>query len=150
MEVRPYRQNKKRSFVKEAIVPILHYRCTTWKLTKRMEKKVDGNYTRILRAILNKSCRQHHTKQQLHGHLPPIKKSIKVRRTTHAGPCWRNKDEFISGALLWTPLNGRAKAGRLARVYKQQLCADMGCSLKDLPEAMDDRERWREGQGYPS
>ena len=29
--------------------------CTFWTLTKRMEKKVDGNYTRMLRAILNKS-----------------------------------------------------------------------------------------------
>ena len=29
--------------------------CTTWTLTKRMEKKLDVNYTRMLRAILNKS-----------------------------------------------------------------------------------------------
>ena len=26
----------------------------------------------------------------------------------------------------------------------QQLCADTECSLEDLPEAMDDREGWRE------
>ena len=37
-------------------------RCTTWTLTKRMEKKLDGNYTRMLRTILNKSWRQHTTK----------------------------------------------------------------------------------------
>ena len=41
-----------------------------------MEKKLDGNYTRMLRAILNKSWRQHATKQQqLYGHLPPRKLS---------------------------------------------------------------------------
>ncbi len=34
-----------------------------------MEKKLDGNYTRMLRAILNKSWRQYPTKQQLYGHL---------------------------------------------------------------------------------
>ena len=45
---------------------------TTWTLTKRVEKKLDGNYTRLLRAILNKSWRQNPTKQQLYGHLPPI------------------------------------------------------------------------------
>ena len=28
-------------------------KCTTWMLTKHMEKKLDGNYTRKLRAILN-------------------------------------------------------------------------------------------------
>ena len=46
--------------------------------------------------------------------------------------------------LLWTPSHGRAKAGRPARTYIQQLCADTGCSIEDLPEAMDDREKWRE------
>ena len=38
---------------------ILLYGCTTWTLTKRLEKKLDGNFTRMLRAILNKSWRQH-------------------------------------------------------------------------------------------
>ena len=38
----------------------------------------------------------------------------------------------------------RAKAGRPARTYIQQLCEDTGCSPEDLPEAMNDREKWRE------
>ena len=45
----------KHSFFQAAVVSILLYRCTTWTLTKRLEKKLDGNYTRMLRAILNKS-----------------------------------------------------------------------------------------------
>ena len=28
--------------------------------------------------------------------------------------------------------------------YLQQVCADTGCSLADLPETMDDRDEWRE------
>ena len=60
----------KRSFFQAAVVSILLYGCTTWTLTKQTEKKLDGNYTRMLRAILNKSWRQHHTKQLLNG--PPI------------------------------------------------------------------------------
>ena len=55
----------KRSFFQAAVVSILLYECTTWTLTKRMEKKIDGNYTRMLRAILNKSWRQYHSKQHL-------------------------------------------------------------------------------------
>ncbi len=51
--------------------------------------------------------------------------------------------------LLWTPTHGRAKAGRPARTYIQQLCEDTGCCPEDLPEAMNDREKWREGLGYP-
>ena len=62
----------KRSFFQAAVTSILPYGCTTWTLTKRLEKKLDGNYTRILRAILNKSWRQHPTRHQLYGHLPPI------------------------------------------------------------------------------
>ena len=121
---------------------ILLYECTTWTLTKRMEKKLDGNYIGMLRAILNRSWRQHPTKHQLYGHLPPITKSIKIRRIRHDGHCWRSRYEFISDVLLYTPSHGRAKAGRPARTYIQQLCADTGCSPEDQPEAMDDRERW--------
>ena len=74
--------------------------------------------------------RQHPTKQQLYGHLPPIMKTIKVRRTRHVEHCWRSKDELISDVHLWTPSHGWAKAGWPARIYIQQLCADMGCTLK--------------------
>ena len=150
---------------------ILQYGCTTWTLTKRLEKKLDRNYIRMLRAILNKSWRQHPTKHQLCGHLPPITKTIQVRRTRHAGhylqlsfflfkfPRKQSLNIFscfciffswsifiwnISDALLWTPTYGRAKAGRSARTYIQQLCEDTGWSPEDLPEAMNDREKCRE------
>ena len=112
--------------------------------TKQLEKNLDSNYTRMLRAILNKSWWQHPTKHQLYDHLPPITKIIQVRRTRHAGHCWGSRDKLISDVLLWTPIYGRAKAGRLARTYIQQLCEDMGCSLEDLPEAMNNREKWWE------
>ena len=112
--------------------------------SKRLEKKLDGSYTRMLRAILNKSWRQHPTRHQLYGHLPPITKTIQVRRARHAGHCWRSKDELVSDVLQWTPTYGQAKAGRPARTYIQQLCEDTGCNSEDLPEAMNDREKWRE------
>ena len=109
-----------------------------------MEKKLDGNYTRMLRAILNKSWRQYSTKQLLYGHRPPFTKTIKIRRTRHAGHCWRSRDELVSDVLRWIPSHGRAKTGRPARTFIQQLCADTGCSPDDQPKAMDDREGWRE------
>ena len=49
--------------------------------------------------------------------------------------------EARSDVFLWTPAYGQAKAGRPARTYIQQ---DTGCSPEDLPEAMNDREKWRE------
>ena len=134
----------KRSFFQAVVVSILLYGCTTWTLPKRLEKKLDGNYTRMLRAILNKSRWQHPTRHQLYGHLPPITKTIQVRRTRHAGHCWRIRDETISDVLPWTPTYGRAKAGRPARTCIQQLCEDTGCNPEDLPEAMNEREKWQE------
>ena len=98
----------------------------------------------MLRAILNKSWRQHPTRHQLYGHLPPITKTIQVRRTRHVGHCWRSKDELIRDVLLWNPTHGRAKEGRPARTYIQQLCEDTRCCPEDLPRAMNDREEWRE------
>ena len=97
----------------------------------------------MLRAILNKSWWQHTTKHQQFGYLPPITKIIQVRRSRLAGHCWREQRR----AHKWcTPmyLPHRAKAGRPARTYTQQLCEDTGCSLEDLPEVMNDREKWWE------
>ena len=127
-EILKYKKSKQRKIVNSlfmigvclaAVVSILLYGCTTWTLTKRPKKKLDGNYTRILRAILNKSWRQHPTRHKLYGYLPPITKTIQVRRIRHAWHCWRSRDELISELLLWTPTYGRAKAGRPARTYIQ-------------------------------
>ena len=123
---------------------ILLYGCTNRTLTKRLEKKLDGNYTRMLRAILNKSRWQNATRHQLYDYLPPIMKTIQVRWTRHAGHCWRSRDELISDVLLWTPTYGQAKAGWPAQTYIQQLCEDTGCGPEHLPEAMNDTEKWWE------
>ena len=131
----------KRRVFQAAVASIMLYRCTIWTLTKRIEKKLDGNYTRTLRAILNKSWRQHPTKQQLYGHLASITKTIQVTRTRLAGHCWRSKDGLICAVFLWNPSHEREKVGRPARTNIQQLCVDSGCSLEDLPGAMDDRDR---------
>ena len=70
----PIKQNT--FFILAAFVLILLYGCSTWKLTKRIEKKLDGDCTRMLRTRLNKSWKQHPTKQHLYGQLPPISKII--------------------------------------------------------------------------
>ena len=70
-----------------------------------------------IRAILSKSWRQHPTKQQLHGHLPPITKTIKVRRTRHGGHSWRRREALISDVLQWASSHGRAKARGPSRTY---------------------------------
>ena len=95
-------RNKKKSYLHNSVSQRSYRYC----YMDALEKKLDGHYTRMLRAILNKSWRQHPTGHQLYGHLPPITKTIQIRRTRHAGHCWRSKDELISDVLLWTPAYG--------------------------------------------
>ena len=120
------------------------HRYSSIDVTAAWKKKLDGNYTRMLRAILNKSWRQHPKRHQRYGHLPPITKTIQVRWTRHAGHYRRSRDELIRDVLLWTPTHGRAKAVRPVRTYIQQQCEDTGCCPEDLPRAMKGREEWRE------
>ena len=121
-----YRSYGSQNF-QEAVVSILLYGCTKWTLTKRFEtkkNKLDGNYKRMPRAILNLSWRQHHTKQHLCDHLPPI---TKTRRTRHARHCCRSTDELISDVMMWTSSHGRP-----ARIYTQKFFANTECSPEDL------------------
>ena len=66
------------SFFQAAAMSILLYGCTTWTLTKRVEKKLNDNYTSMLRAILNKYWRKHPTKRQLYA--PPNHPSRKLSK----------------------------------------------------------------------
>ena len=76
-----------------------------------------------------------------------VKNKNKIKSQTKNNPYNKSKDiilflifyeitvdELISDVILWTPSHGRAKAGRPARPYIQQLCEDTGCSPGDLPE----------------
>ena len=51
----------------------------------------------MLRAKLNKSWWQHHTRHQLYGHLRPITKTVQDRRTRHASHCWRSRVMYSYG-----------------------------------------------------
>ena len=70
----------------------------------------------------------------------PIWKTIQVR-WRHARHCWRSKDELISDILLWTIAHKSNNVGQPARNLSQR-CADAGCSLEELAEAMDYSVTW--------
>ena len=132
----------KRNFFQAAVVSILLYGGTTWTLTTCIEKKLDGKCKRILRAILNKSWKQHPTKQYLYGHLPPASKTIQLKRTCLVRHCLRSKDKLISDVFLWSSSHGRVSVNQ-TRTYLQRLCSDTVYSLEDLPESMDDKDERR-------
>ena len=126
---------------KSSIRQVLLFCLKFYPFYQRLEKKLDGNYTRMLRAILNKSWRQHPTRHQLYGHLPPITKTIQARRTRHAGYCWRSKDELISDVLLWTPYMAKQKQGdQLEHTYSSYV------RIRDVA-LKTCRRRWMIGRG---
>ena len=104
---------------------------------RQLHKNVASNIEQVLAATPHKA-------PTIRPPAPSRKKTFQVRRTRHAGHCWRSRDELISDVLLWTPTYGRAKAEWPARTYIQRRCEDTGCSPEDLPEAMNDREKWRQ------
>ena len=120
----------KRSFLEAVDTAIwMHYMDANLMYGEKAWQELHKNAAKIL----NKSCRQHPKKQQLYDH--PSRKLSKLYE-----PDMRNKDELISDILLWTPLHGLANARRPARTYIQQLCANAGYNLKDLPGAKYDRD----------
>ena len=68
--------NLKRNFFRAAVESVLAYGSISWTLTSQLENKIDGSYTRMLRAALNRSWKDHPTNRELYGNIPAIRKSI--------------------------------------------------------------------------
>ena len=83
----------KRSFFQAAVVSILRYGCTTWTLSKRKSKKLDGNYTRMLRAILNNPGSSTAQSSSCMATDPLSWKLSKLDLS-----CWRSRDKLISSS----------------------------------------------------
>ena len=54
------------------------------------DQKQKGKPTRAcyIRAVLNKSWKQHPTKEKLYGNIPVISEIVRERRTKYAGHCY--------------------------------------------------------------
>ena len=101
-------------------VSILLYKYTKWKQTKCIEETLDGNFTRMLPDILDKSWKQHPMKQQpydrLHNNHPTktnttYKKLLEKQKWTHkrcsskdpytqTGQCWPTSKHLITSYLF--------------------------------------------------
>ena len=91
------------------------------------------NPTDYFEQILEAAPYKTATVRPLTSHL-----TVYLRRTRYAGHFWRSKDEHISNVLLWTSTQGLAGAGKPAKTYIHQPCADTERSLEDLPGEMED------------
>ena len=134
----------KRNFFRATVESVLVYGSISWTLPSALEKKIDGSYTRMLRAALNKSWTDHLSNAELYGNIPRVTATIRQQRLRFAGHCRRSKNELSSEGLLWEPSHGKRSRGRPRKTYVDQLIADTACTYEDLANLMDDRDRWKE------
>ena len=96
------------------VISILLYGCTTWTLTTRqLHKNAASNLEQVLAATTHKTPTVRPPASSLTNQT--CRTLLEKQGRTHK--CWTRMD----------PTHGRAKAGRPARTYIQQLCEDTGC-----------------------
>ena len=127
---------------------VLLYGSEAWTLTDRLNKILDGCYTRMLRMALDitVSHTQHVSNAELYGNLPKLSSKIAQRRLRFAGHCHRHQELTSNRVLFWEPTHGKANKGRPHITYPDTLCKDTGTSNKNINEVksrMENRELWR-------
>ena len=109
-------------FFRATVKSVLLYGAECWTMTGKMRNRLDGTYTKMLRAVLGVSWKEHKINKDLYRNLPKITDTLMIRRLECIGHCWRKQDEVISHLLiLWEPKHGARKKGRPATTYVDQL-----------------------------
>ena len=123
---------------------VLLYSSETWTVSKTLNKKIDGTYTRMLRMALNISWKAKLTNVELYGSLSKITSVIRERRLRIAGHCVRHKEEIANQLVLWQPTTGQRSRGRQSVSYIDCLLEDTGAdNVNEVETMMMDRELWR-------
>ena len=134
--------NKLKVQVFRAVIePILLYGAETWTLTTRLERKLDGTYTLLLRKAQNICWKQHPSIRDIYGDLPRVSHRLRQRRAQFAGHCLRASEEVVSSLLLWRP---RGKTHSRKLTFPRLLSRDTGLAEEDLGAVMSDRQAWAE------
>ena len=131
-------KNLKRNFFRATLESVFVYGAITWTLTTKLEKKIDGAYTRMLRAALNVSWKEHLTNKELYGKTPKVTSSIHEQRLRFTGHCWRSKKELICDVILWLPKHGKRSRGRPTKTFVDQLVDDTECNVDELMDECDE------------
>ena len=70
----------KRNFFRATVESVLIYGSVNWTQTKSLQKRLNENYTRILRDILNRFWKDHPNNKEIYGNIPDIFTSIRQHR----------------------------------------------------------------------
>ena len=110
-------------------------------MKKDLQDRLDGTYTRLLMRVQTISWREHKTKAQIYGDIPPISVTVAQRRARFAGHCYRAKDQVVSDIICWRlPCPNR---GRRPFNYMDTIARSMNLDIEDIPKIMAERGEWR-------
>jgi hypothetical protein len=138
----PIRKATKLKVFKSCVESILLYGSESWTLTKTLSKKLDGNYTRLLRAAQNISWKSHTSNKKLYNGMPQISSVVRNRRLALAGHVMRH-DEMAAKVLLWHP-DAKRRLGRPSLTLKKIIEEDVELQDADLLTALLDRVTWKD------
>ena len=79
---------------------VLLYGPESWTLTNKMCRRLDGTYTRMLRAHLGFTWEDRITNNDLYGELSKITSVLKAKRLRSTGHMWRRKEELVRQLLI--------------------------------------------------
>ena len=133
----------KLKFFHSTMTTVLLYGSCTWTLTKELEKKLDGCYTKMLRVVKNVSWKQHMRNDVLYHEIPKITTTIAAQRVRFSRHCWHSKDELAHQLLLWEPRHGKRAWGTSRRLFIDRLVDASELQKENLANAMNDREYWK-------
>ena len=136
----PIKRETKTKVFQACIETIMLYGSDSWTLNAVRRKRLDGVYTRMLRAVYNISWKSHPTNKMLYGSLPQISLVVQRRRLALAGHVTRH-NEPAGKLLLWTP-NAKRRVGRPYVTLKSLIEMDTGLTGSELLAAMNDRMVW--------
>ena len=127
---------------------VLLYGSETWRVTKKMMKKIQTFVNKCLRRILRIYWQQHITNQELweRAQQAPIEEEILKRKWRWIGHTLRKPSASTTRqALTWNP-QGKRNRGRPKNTWQRDTLAEakqMGFSWKELEKLAKNRIRWR-------
>jgi hypothetical protein len=131
-------------FFRACVESVLLYGSETWTISAKMQSRIDGCYTRLLRRVLNVSWKDHMTNKELYGNLPTLSSTIRQRRMRFAGHCARASNQPAAKLLFWTPTEGKVKRGGVYKTFTTMLQEDTGMkSHNEIQTLMGERDLWK-------
>ena len=97
----------------------------------------------MLRVMKNVTWSKRITNAVLDVGLPRISTTIRERRISFSGHCWRSEDEVVSDLVFGERKRVKRIVGGQACTFVDLLESDSGVPRDCLPAAMDDRVGWR-------